>query len=102
MNDQPHQAPRLHTRCRRCQEAYVDHYQHETGPRTCGVDGKPFLRSASKRRGMSCTCEEVAWLSDVLQALMRGRDCKVLARRPEIAAWHRKMQTARKSLGVGQ
>ena len=84
--------PRPATRCRRCLIAYADHASasHE------------FKRSAARRAGMSVNGAEVEWLHDVLQALMRGKDCKQLAKRPEVSAWFKKAHRARKSIDGGK
>ena len=80
--------PRPATRCRRCLVAYADH----------GAATHEFKRSAARRAGMSVNAQEVEWLHEVLQALMRGKDCRVLAKRPEVGAWLKKASAARKSI----
>ena len=98
--------PRPLTKCQRCGDAYAEHRVNPPGYTVPGSiecnDGRTFKSRVSRRAGMSVNAAEVEWLHEVLQALMRGKDCKVLAKRPEVGAWFKKASTARKSIDGGK
>lgn len=92
--------PRPLTKCQRCGWAYAEHgHGIDDFSEECPDDsGRTFKARVSRRAGMSVNAAEVEWLHAVLQALMRGKDCRVLAKRPEVAKWYTKATRARKSI----